>query len=67
MNFMTNYKMTLFELSLEALKRLAIDIKAQRDSGLMSNQEALDKINLINSVISIREEKEIPDSDTYIL
>ncbi len=57
----TDYK-TLAELSVNALKNLVIDIRAQVSAGLMSNKEAHDRINKISAVIMMKEIDEMVEA-----
>lgn len=42
-------------MSVEALNGLIIDIKAERDIGLMSDQEASDKLNMVAGIVLEKE------------
>lgn len=60
MNYcLTTYRMNLFELSINSLIALSIDLRAQMDSGLMSFKEFNDRINIINSVIYVKENENV--------
>lgn len=60
MNYcLTTYKMNLFVYSLKALNCLLIELKAQLDSGLMSFREYNDRINIIKSVIYVKENENV--------
>lgn len=51
--------MNLFELSKNSLITISIDLRAQMDSGLMSFKEYDERINIINSVIYIKEKENV--------
>lgn len=57
------YRMNLFEMSLSALRSLEIDIKAQLNSGLMTQSEAQDRLNIISAVILSRQNEGLGDSE----
>lgn len=60
MNYcLTTYRMNLFELSKNSLITISIDLRAQMDSGLMSFKEYDERINIINSVIYIKEKENV--------
>ncbi len=52
------YTRTLFELSIDALKSMVVDVRAEVSAGLMSNKEAHDKINCISAVLMTKEMEE---------
>jgi hypothetical protein len=51
----TTYKMMLFEMNIEALKKLTIDIRAQVNAGLMTHKEGHDRLNLVAIVMMTKE------------
>lgn len=49
------YADTLQELSIDALKTIPVELRAQVNAGLMSHQEAHDKINVVSAVLMVKE------------
>lgn len=49
---------TLFELSIDALKSMVVDVRAEVSAGLMSSKEAHDRINCISAVLMSKELEE---------
>lgn len=61
MNCITTYEMMLHEMTLNALKSLAVDLRAQVNVGLMSDRDFIERVNRINAVIKIKQEDEKKD------
>jgi hypothetical protein len=53
------YTQTLFGLSVEALKGLVINIRAEVSAGLMSNSEAHERINCVSAVLLTKQLEEM--------
>lgn len=50
----------LFSLSIDALKAMVVDIRAQVSAGLMTNKEAHDQINCISAVLMTKQLDDLP-------
>ena len=62
-----SYMKTLFDLSIEALKSLVVDIRAQVSAGLMSHKEAHDKVNCISAVLMSKEMEKYCGNESHTL
>jgi hypothetical protein len=59
-----NFTNTLFQLSIDSLRAMVIDVRAQVSAGLMPHKEAHDKVNCISAVLMTKQiEKEIGEKN----
>jgi hypothetical protein len=53
------YTQTLFSLSIDALKAMVIDIRAEVSAGLMNQKEAHDRLNCVSAVLMTKQLEEM--------